>query len=647
MCHSHVVAVLILSAGCCLAVRARPSTPSAKSPVVTAIERLQAAVPGVQVRMTGERVTRVYGRAVARGGSPDDAAGQLIRQHAPVFGVEPADLLLEGLDPQIGAVQPVMYDPQRRDYKFMLVRYAQFREGVRVFRADLRVLVRNEAGFPAVLAASSLRGLGDFSPTRAPFNAQLDPTQSVDQPFDQFTSPELVIWAGLGSDTVAPCLGYAFVAQRGQATQGGYALWLFVVDAATGGILYKEDQIIRTDVSGNVSGLATTGPKADFCAPEVATAMRYAKVWIGGTPAYADANGDFTIPNPGSGPVTVVSGMSGQYFVVDNLQGDEETLTLIVTPPGPANFLHNSANNTEGIRAQVNGYVQANIVRDFCLTYDPDYPWISGQTDFPVRVMSTNPDWCPGNAWYDGGSINFCAAGGGSADFAFSNIVHHEYGHHIVNCGGSGQGAYGEGMGDSIGVLIADDPGCGYGSNGDCNSVVRTADNDFQYPCDGGGHYCGQLLSGCIWSTRNELANTHPVDYLEVLSNLTINSVLLHDGSEITPDITVDFLTLDDDDTDIYNGTPHCEEICAGFGAHNMGCPPPLDVYCHATWVDFAYSGSENGTFQKPYNTVAEGVSAVPAGGALIIKAGSSSETPTISKGMTIRSYGGAVSIGQ
>ena len=30
-------------------------------------------------------------------------------------------------------------------------------------------------------------------------------------------------------------------------------------------------------------------------------------------------------------------------------------------------------------------------------------------------------------------------------------MVHHEYGHHLVNVGGSGQGQYGEGMSDVMG----------------------------------------------------------------------------------------------------------------------------------------------------------------------------------------------------
>ncbi|MBU0639856.1 MAG: hypothetical protein KKB50_13390 [Planctomycetes bacterium] len=140
--------------------------------------------------------------------------------------------------------------------------------------------------------------------------------------------------------------------------------------------------------------------------------------------------------------------------------------------------------------------------------------------------------------------------------------------------GGSGQDQYGEGMADSVDVVINDDPGLGYGFYGDCNTPLRNADNNYQYPCTGGAHDCAQLLSGCIWSTRNELIITEPADYLQILQSLTVNSIPMHTGSVITPQITIDFLTLDDDDANIDNGTPHYFEIDTGFGAHNMPAPP-------------------------------------------------------------------------
>lgn len=65
-------------------------------------------------------------------------------------------------------------------------------------------------------------------------------------------------------------------------------------------------------------------------------------------------------------------------------------------------------------------------------------------------------------------------------------------------------------------------------------------------------------------------------------------------------------------------------------------------------WVDFNYGGPTRlGTFDSPYNTLAEGLKAVPYGGTLKIKAGSRNEAAAISKAMRIEAYGGTVTIGQ
>ncbi len=529
---------------------------------------------GARLYHTGQRITRVYGSAFEVGVSPEDTADRFRLSNAEMFGATSEDLDPAGLGFDEPATLPLMYDPATGDYKFTLVYYPQHRSGIVVFGSEMRLVVRNEVSYPLVLAVSTVRDLGDFAVGDTSAAASFDPGAAATPGLTSFTTPETVIWAGLGEEVVEPALAVKFIGDNYESPDAeAPEKWLFVADANTGEILYQEDLIIHTDVTGNVSGMATEGVAADFCEAEVATPMPYAAVNIqGGNSAYADQSGDFVIPNGGTSQVTVVSPMSGQYFYVNDGATSEEVLTQSVTPPGPANFMHNAANSSQYIRAEVNGYIQANVVRDFILTQNPSYPIIAGQTGFPVNVNLIG-GYCPGNAWYDYSSINFCRAGSGYPNTAWSSIVHHEYGHHVVYCGGSGQGQYGEGMGDTIGVLIADDPGVGWGFFGSCNQPLRSAANNLQYPCNSSIHYCGQLLSGCVWSTRNELAVTNPSSYLDILSSLTINSVLLHSGTMITPQITIDFLTLDDDDANLGNGTPHSAEICAGFGAHNMDCP--------------------------------------------------------------------------
>ena len=62
-------------------------------------------------------------------------------------------------------------------------------------------------------------------------------------------------------------------------------------------------------------------------------------------------------------------------------------------------------------------------------------------------------------------------------------------------------------------------------------------------------------------------------------------------------------------------------------------------------YVDASWTGAENGNLQTPYNTLSEGVSAVPSAGCLWLKSGSYLPM-TVSKAMTITSYEGTATIG-
>jgi hypothetical protein len=183
------------------------------------------------------------------------------------------------------------------------------------------------------------------------------------------------------------------------------------------------------------------------------------------------------------------------------------------------------------------------------------------------------------NAFYSGSTINFYPAGGGCNNTAFSTVVHHEFGHHIVASGGSGQGAYGEGMSDCVSLLISDDPRLGLGFQA-CNTGIRNADNTCTYSstgcssCGSAIHSCGQLMSGCVWDTREALgAKYGSAPGLARTSLLCVNSIPLHTGTTIAGDITIDFLTLDDNNSDIADGTPNYNEINGAFTLHGLPGP--------------------------------------------------------------------------
>ncbi|MDH4035390.1 MAG: choice-of-anchor J domain-containing protein, partial [candidate division Zixibacteria bacterium] len=549
-------------------------TPQRMQQAEQALDNLKSDYDGIRTYHTGPMVTRLYGVQFGFGYSAEETADQFRLNHARLFGVESGHLVPGNLMPNRQLTQPVMYNSETGQYKFTLVYYHQEVEGIPVYQAELRLLMRNDYDNPLVLAVSSLCDLGDFAPDKSYLGGYStvaeQAARSSEPDLTDFTEQELVIWAGVNSQRENPRMAVVF-----EGTSDFPQEFRFVVDPQTGEILYKEDRIIFEDVVGNVSGMASQGLASENCEAEALEEMPFARVNIGGTVSYADSLGDFVIPNGGTADVTVGSEMRGEWFRVYNYVGAVENLSQVVTPPGPADFIHNAANSNVLVRAQVNAYIESNVVRSMAVAQNPSYPNLM-VNEFPVTVNRTD-GYCPGNAWYSPSeqSINFCQAGGSYPNTAWSAVVHHEYGHHLVNMAGSGQGQYGEGMGDCIYVVIEDSHLMGLGFFGPCTTPLRNADNSHQYPCSGAIHDCGQLLSGCVWDTRNALAQTTqgPGEYLPILQNLTINSILLHTGDQITPQITIDWLTLDDNDGNINNGTPHYWEIAAGFGLHNMDAP--------------------------------------------------------------------------
>jgi hypothetical protein len=530
----------------------------------------------IAVRTDGT-IARVYGQAFSTGDSTETSARRFLAQHSGMWGVPMNELVARGPFADGRHTQPIGYLPESDSYKFTGHYYTQVKDGVPVFRSKLVLLVRNETNFPLVLASSELRDVRGLQVDQQMMRQAVDQGRIEAAASAEFNSNNICVWstermiyAGTDVSPHAPVL-----ADVSEVTIDGFARYIVVTDAATGAVVYTENLIHTVDITGNASALASEGPAADFCAPEVSQALPYLRVEANGVETFADENGDFVISNPGVTPVNVNATLDGRWFTVSDFLGSVQSVSVNTTPPGPANLMFNSANNSEQIRAQVNAYVAANEVRDFAIRANPSYPTLTNES-FQITVNRTD-GFCPGNAWYDPGevSINFCLSSGSSTpNTAWTSVVQHEYGHHLVNAGGSGQGQYGEGTGDVMSVIILDNPTLGIGFFGSCGGGLRSAENNLQYPCPTDGHACAPLYSGAVWDTRNELVVTEPANYTEILNFLAVNSILVHSGSLITPQMTIDWLTLDDDDANIGNGTPHYAEIAAGFGNHNLDAPP-------------------------------------------------------------------------
>jgi hypothetical protein len=552
----------------------------------------QQAFPGGSLIDVRGQLRRAFGVDFSHGASPHDSVEAFMRQWSVLWGVPFSQL--EPIGPfEDGSHEMGLMPDENGAPGCTAVYWRQQVRGVPVFRSYAWGLAQHVDGFPMPLAGGTLKDLGSDFPAslegRDLGSSTMDPAIYASQVIGQFqqppvlSSPRYVIWAGIDSAKETPRLAVEFTATSGGPVDPDtHQRMQYVVDAADGTILHQESLIVHGAVSGTVNMKTTDGFKADACNAEVSKGMPYGTVVVAGNTFYADANGAYSATFTGTS-ASVAPNLSGRYFrVIDAASNPLAAVSSqVVGDGGTANFTFNNT-PAELQTAQVNTYYAANQVRDMVLAANASYPTIYKQVSFPIytNIAST----C--NAYYDGSSINFFTAGGGCNNTGFSTVVHHEFGHHVVACGGSGQAAYGEGMGDVMSLLMSDESALGVGFfSGNCTSGIRNASNSCSYDavncssCGSEIHACGQLISGVVWDIRNSFRTTYATTYRTRVANLAVNSVPLHAGqSDIASDIAADYLTLDDAPSNggngvIADGTPNYNAIAAAFNRHQLAAP--------------------------------------------------------------------------
>lgn len=599
-------------------------------------KRLKKSLPLARVRTQGQRIQRLYGE-VARGSSPDAAAENFLLAGAKDLGLRPDDLApiaprtaaavvgAPGATATTGSAGlGLMFNPDTGTYKFRLYAYQQTRDNVPVYGGQLRTLVRVGGDNPVVWANTDLRPLGTFSASTPVSTDTVDAGKSLavlaanpsvvghglqaPKAFKKLSDPTPTIFAGWQEQISAPRMALKYTAYDADSARS----WTFVSDASTGDVLHVQSNQ-HYNIDGTVHAEVVAGVESMDCGVRAVEPLAHARVSSPLGDAITNVDGEFTIVESGGGTVTVVSNVTGEYFDVTDTSGTPSSLSLSVAPPGPATFVHQDlASQPEIVLAQVNAYKHANALRDLLIAHVPDYPVISTELGFQVNVNAsgdTPMDLCAqtGGAWYDGdrtpASINFCTRTTDRANTSMGSIIHHEYGHHIVDAGGSKQAEYGEGMSDTIAMLFTKDPAIGLGYRLDCQEPLRQANNDCQYSesdcssCGPGIYQCGALISGTVWDIWQELQDTVPTDADDLIRSLVFSSIPMHTGTSIDPSLAIDMLTLDDDDSLLENGTPHYQEICTGFGLHNMDCPPIVDGLV-VQGEDLQAGGPSDGPFE-------------------------------------------------
>ena len=358
------------------------------------------------------------------------------------------------------------------------------------------------------------------------------------------------------------------------------------IDARDGSLCKVEELVHHFDVGGTVRTMATPGTLPDVAGnPATSQPMAYARCTAGATTVYADANGNFNFPGL-NGPVSVSFAYAGSYASVNYQPGADYALSQTLSGTGNLVLLNPSPSAT--ITSQANSFVGSSLMRDWIRGLNPS----DVHGDFLTMANTAVAGTC--NAYYDGSSINFFNAGGGCVDTSYSTVVSHEQGHWMNDRYGTGNGpdGMGEGNADTWSMYIWDTPIMGDGFFGP-GSNVRSGWNTRQFcgdthpGCYGEVHADGEVWMGASWKIRNNLNTTLG----NAQGDLTANQLFLgwmnaYNQTQIRSIIETQWITLDDDNGTITDGSPHFTDIDNGFRAQGFPglnpCPLVSNV-CTAT----------------------------------------------------------------
>jgi len=338
-------------------------------------------------------------------------------------------------------------------------------------------------------------------------------------------------------------------------------VWLALVDATNGELLKRENQIRYATLTGQITSQIEPVTVND---PLQSVPLRDTRfnVGTGATEfGFTDVDGLYNVTTASTDSVNVRIRLSGRWGRVFNQQLALATPTIDarMLPGSPRDFEWNASNSRASER---DAYYQAFVAHTNIKALDPSLTGLDYQMPITVDIFDRD---C--NAFYDGFGINFFGESGRCVNTArIADVVLHEYGHGItdrVYRPLAPSGAMHEGFSDYWAATLMNDPRIGIGFRGP-GTIIRTVDNTNRFPDDvvGEVHRDGLIIAGALWDLR-EAVGKGAADSLFHYAR--------YGRADNFDDYLLDVLATDDDNGNIYDGTPHFDPIIAAFSAHGIG----------------------------------------------------------------------------
>jgi hypothetical protein len=354
---------------------------------------------------------------------------------------------------------------------------------------------------------------------------------------------------------------------RVQATKNGYKLvrvnkalvhingeiLSVQTDAATGEIYETRDT--RTYVDGHAHGNAF--PRTYYQSQAVDVGMINMDVAAGSSNVRTALDGKFSFTGTTAPKIT---GVKGQYINIRSSTGSAVSRTA--TNVNDAWDLHLNV-TTEKDQAQVHTFHHLNLMVQKSKKYISS-PWMDRTLTANVNLGQT----C--NAYWDGSTVNFFSAGNNCGNTGLiSDVMYHEWGHGLdENTGGIDDGAYSEGFGDILSMIMTNDSklGPGFRSNG---GIVRDMEPDKVYPKDSGEvHAEGLIIGGTFWDLFKALSAKYDATKAnDIVSGIALKTIFTANNYTDVYDAA---LVVNDNDSDTTTKAPDFCEINAAFTAHGL-----------------------------------------------------------------------------
>jgi len=333
-----------------------------------------------------------------------------------------------------------------------------------------------------------------------------------------------------------------------------------MIDAQTGQKIFDYDLYRNAEIRGTVRTTTWSLPGQLGGVPDITPYSQDLNVNVTGIgSSNTNSFGYYCIIVPSEGNYTVTSNLDGPHCFVTNYRY-----------AGPGATYSNSASTSSDHNwtwqesAHYNEYFVFYYMNNAWNEFNDKVSGFSSNYWYSNKMEGwANEDFQPGhaNGYASGTKISFTPLN------HFGCSVYHEYSHNVnFRNNGFWLGSNWLGDGNAMDEGFADYYSCSLRNDPLRYAVDRRLDTKMKYPGSGESHIRGQIIGGACWDLGNKSGMSH--NYVNALVYEAIHNL---EYEETFGDLMDEILSADDDDGNIFNGTPHDEQICDAFiNDHNI-----------------------------------------------------------------------------